>query len=722
MLASLIIASYMTVASGNCCTVSVDFAKSAGPIRPLNGVNNAPCHVGTNDWEKIHAFERAGIPFMRTHDTVGAWGGAHYVDIPNVFPDFDADENDPENYDFTFTDRYLANVVKAGTEIFYRLGVTIENNWRIKRYTTNPPKDFAKWARICEHVVRHYNEGWADGYRWNIRYWEIWNEPDNPSMWSGTMKQFLDLYEVSAKHLKRCFPEIKVGGYGSCGFYGLNHTERSGAAGAEWGFYDDFIKWYDAFLARCRDKAVPLDFFSFHLYTEDPREHKLHSDYAQGKLNEYGFASTELINDEWNAMSLADDWSDKSKGEAVGKETHASAAYIAAVLSVMQRATTLSKAMFYCARPQDGGFGTLFHANKRPTMAFEGLVAFDKLHQLGMSVRVESSCSNVYALAAKDADGRQRVMIANWDNLTREVVLRLDPNASYKVSRIDAHHAKLALTNERVRSGDTLVIFAKGVVLIESEPAGERQEGRRTIERIAYSRASTNCVLDLSVPSEKGFSTLVWLHGGGLQAGHRHHLVGFDLNRYGSAAVEYRLVPEGTYTNCLEDAAAAVAWVIKHITEFGGDPEKVFVGGHSAGGWLTYMVGMDPRWLNAHDCSPERLSGLLPISGQATKHFNVRAFERDKEPRFSPRIDEWAPLRYVREKLPPMLIVTGDPTQDICGRSEENALMAASLRGCGNDMVEFRAIPETDHCSCEKQVAPLAHAFIEKVLMKRKEK
>ena len=467
MLLSILMATLMSVAADNCCTVTVDFAKSQGPIRPLHGVNNGPTLVSTNKTVRQEDFARAHIPFMRNHDTVGRWGGTHYVDIPNIFPNFDADENDPKNYDFIFTDAYLAPFVRAGTEIFYRLGVGLETHWQLKRYTTNPPKDFAKWARICEHVVRHYNEGWADGYRWNIRYWEIWNEPDNPSMWSGTMEQFLGLYEVSAKHLKRCFPDLKIGGYGSCGFYGLNHNERSGAAGAEWGFYDDFIKWYDAFLARCRDKAVPLDFFSFHLYAEDPQEHKLHAAYAQKKLNEYGFAAAELINDEWNAISLADDWSDKSKGEAVGKETHASAAYIAAVLSVMQRETTLSKAMFYCARPQDGGFGTLFHANKKPTMAFEGLVAFDKLHQLGTSVCVESSCSNVYALAAKDAAGRQRVMLANFTDSQKAVTLRLDADARYQVSRVDADHAKLVPTGEAVGEGDVLAVPQMGLVLLD---------------------------------------------------------------------------------------------------------------------------------------------------------------------------------------------------------------------------------------------------------------
>ena len=130
--------------------VSVDFTRDCGRVKPLHGVNYAPMRVGENpQWE----FAEAGIPYMRTHDTAGMWGGTHYVDIPNIFPDFDADENDPKSYDFTFTDAWLTNIVAAGTEVFYRLGVTIENYHRIKAYNLYPPKDFAKWARICEHVV-----------------------------------------------------------------------------------------------------------------------------------------------------------------------------------------------------------------------------------------------------------------------------------------------------------------------------------------------------------------------------------------------------------------------------------------------------------------------------------------------------------------------------------------------------------------------------------------
>ena len=105
--------------------------------------------------------------------------------------------SDPASYDFAFTDAYLKPVAEAGTEVFYRLGVTIENFWTIKAYRIDPPKDFGKWARICEHIIRHYNEGWADGFRWNLRYWEVWCEPENPPLWQGTREQFFELYRVA---------------------------------------------------------------------------------------------------------------------------------------------------------------------------------------------------------------------------------------------------------------------------------------------------------------------------------------------------------------------------------------------------------------------------------------------------------------------------------------------------------------------------------------------
>ena len=145
--------------------VSIDVAKEIGSVKPMHAVNNGPTVKKPGGDQKCGNFDdykAARIPFARTHDSINCVaGGAHTCDISAIFPDFDADETDPKNYDFVFTDHYLDNIRRAGTEVFFRLGQTIEHG--PKKYGVLPPKDYAKWARICEHVIRHYNEGWGWG-------------------------------------------------------------------------------------------------------------------------------------------------------------------------------------------------------------------------------------------------------------------------------------------------------------------------------------------------------------------------------------------------------------------------------------------------------------------------------------------------------------------------------------------------------------------------------
>ena len=185
----------------------INFDKTVGIIKPVNGVGQPPIYSYTNT-SLFHYLKEAGVPYSRLHDVGGAYGMNIYVDIPNVFRDFDADENDPASYDFTFTDYLMKGLVDNGVEPYYRLGVTIENAQRIKAYRIFPPKDYAKWARICEHVILHYTQGWADGFNMEISHWEIWNEPENGRlednenmMWRGTWEQYMDLYGTAATYL-----------------------------------------------------------------------------------------------------------------------------------------------------------------------------------------------------------------------------------------------------------------------------------------------------------------------------------------------------------------------------------------------------------------------------------------------------------------------------------------------------------------------------------------
>ena len=174
--------------------LKIDFNNIIGKIKPMHGVGQPP-FLGTS-FGMFRYLTDAGIPYSRLHDVGGVYGGGRFVDIPNLFRDFDADPTDPESYDFTFTDMLVAALVEQEIEPFFRLGVTIENNGEIKAYRIFPPKDNFKWAQICEGIIRHYTEGWANGYHYNIRYWEIWNEPDfhfiqvKNQMWRGTPEEY----------------------------------------------------------------------------------------------------------------------------------------------------------------------------------------------------------------------------------------------------------------------------------------------------------------------------------------------------------------------------------------------------------------------------------------------------------------------------------------------------------------------------------------------------
>ena len=137
--------------------IFVDQTKILGKIKPMHGVGQPPILNGNTSM--FHYLSEANVPYSRLHDVGGAYGGSVFVDIPNVFRNFDADENDPDSYDFAFTDLLITELIHSGCEPIYRLGVTIENYHGIKAYHIYPPRDMAKWARICEHIIRHYNEG-----------------------------------------------------------------------------------------------------------------------------------------------------------------------------------------------------------------------------------------------------------------------------------------------------------------------------------------------------------------------------------------------------------------------------------------------------------------------------------------------------------------------------------------------------------------------------------
>lgn len=220
--------------------------------------------------------------------------------------------------------------------------------------------------------------------------------------------------------------------------------------------------------------------------------------------------------------------------------------------------------------------------------------------------------------------------------------------------------------------------------------------------RSAAKGALDGCLLDLRyTDGVTGFPTVVWFHGGGLVKGHRNGVTLFDRT-IAVVCVEYRLMSETNAVrgaDCITDAAAAVAWTLDHIVEYGGDPKKVFVSGSSAGGYLTMMVGMDPRWLAKFGHKTSELAGLAPSSGQTTSHFNVRKFNGDKRDRWQPVIDEFAPLNYCEnwKDIAPIAIICGESPWEMRGRAAENRLLAETLRAMGHKKVWYVSLPYANH-------------------------
>ena len=420
--------------------IKVNFDNIIGKIKPMHAVGQPP-FLGT-DCATFSYLKDANIPYARLHDVGGTYGGSKYVDIPNVFPNFDADENDPASYSFEYTDFLITNLMEYGCEPIYRLGVTIENDVLkgfAPRYI-NPPSDYEKWARVCEHIIRHYNEGWANGFHYNIKYWEIWNEPENGiwgdpelpanQMWTGTDEDYYRLYVTTAKHLRACFGNtIKIGGYSSSGLYTILEEPE------KYGFREELYMstkkqhhhmtdFFHEFFEYIKKGNAPIDFFSWHMY-EDAERAGVVADALADMLAEHGYGDIETHLNEWNTAHTR-----------ATRGTSYAAASSAAMLMKMQNKKT-DMLCFYDARIGTSVYGGMFNPmTYEPLCTYYPFLAFGEMYSLENQVECQLNEYRVYALAAANGD-KKSLMIAN----TSGKDIDIETNVSgFDVYLIDENH------------------------------------------------------------------------------------------------------------------------------------------------------------------------------------------------------------------------------------------------------------------------------------------
>ena len=392
--------------------LNADFSVHTGTIRPLHGINKGPLAPG-GIFDVIREQKELGIPFTRLHDC--GWPNPYVVDHHAVFPNPNADPALPESYDFRLTDEYIDAVRKTGAEPIYRLGESIEHT-SVKRYV-HPPADMEKWAAVCTGIIRHYNEGWANGFHYNIRYWEIWNEPENrPTMWSGSDDDYLRLYRIAATAIKKEFPAVKVGGP---------------ALGASGNFVNGDFQPTDFaanFLAMCRKENVALNFFSWHCYTADPGELSARSRAIRRLLDSRGFTETENHLNEWNYLP-GNTWTalDRAATPLARQACYQQmagapgAAFVVASLLELEDAP-IDVCNFY--HGELGGFG-IFTEQGVPLKSYQALRAFQSLVETPRRVETRGAAAGKLAFAAGlSRDGREAtLLVSNFSDPRPEIVL-----------------------------------------------------------------------------------------------------------------------------------------------------------------------------------------------------------------------------------------------------------------------------------------------------------
>lgn len=380
--------------------VNVNFNNTIGEIKELNGINNGPKsgnygQIHEDKWklDATDIYQELNIPFVRTHDSEYPYGQDKFIDIHCIFPDFTKNVDDPSSYNFVYTDKYVQAILESGAEVFFRLGESIDHSGD-NLYIT-PPSDYEKWAQICEHIIRHYNEGWADGFQYNIQYWEIWNEPENTGkMWTGTMEEFFELYKVTATYLKSVYPDLSIGGYGAA-----NCSEETITA---------FLQYL-----KQDGEQVPLDFFSWHTYTADPWEFWTNADIVRTLLDENGYEDTLSILDEWNYV---ENWSDLTGAEEI-IQTYKGASFMTASLIVMQY-SSVDGAMYYDGQFVDGEqvWCGLYESGGKLLPGYYVFQFFDQMYQQGKQAEVkgpETGMGDVFCLAASGE--KNSILLTNYN-------------------------------------------------------------------------------------------------------------------------------------------------------------------------------------------------------------------------------------------------------------------------------------------------------------------
>jgi len=260
--------------------VVVDAGSIKGRIGNLAGVTCGPASPSKGWYDFTTEYRWLRVPSVRIHDC------SEIGDMHRVFPNMKADPTKASNYDFEEVDRYLSAIVDGGMVAVYRLGYSWGAGPRA-------PDDFDHFAEVCHHIVLHFTQGWANGFKYGDRIeWEVWNEANLSQSWDQSSQRFQVFYEKVARAIRRAHPTAIVG---TCGL-AVNWPRD----------------YQESLIAFCAKNKVPIDFYSWHYYgwgheQSEPYDFARQGAWVRNLLDQYDLRDTANYVTEWNVWQPGSD-------------------------------------------------------------------------------------------------------------------------------------------------------------------------------------------------------------------------------------------------------------------------------------------------------------------------------------------------------------------------------------------------------------------------------
>ncbi|MEW6092996.1 MAG: hypothetical protein AB1531_03425 [Chloroflexota bacterium] len=375
-------------------------APTGESIRPLLGINAGPVPIEADGADLTAAYQEIGVTLIRTHDFCGP------LDMATMYPDQNADPYNPASYDFSASDQVFAAILGGGFEPYLRLGDSYGSANGFPPARPRAPVNPEHWVLAAVEVVRHYHE-LAEEAGIPLRYVEIWNEPDLSQFWDGSQQEFFSLFDQTAHALKNEFPTLLIGGPGLTQASALA-TPESHPGRLTSGQGQEYTR---AFLDYLQSRQTPIDFFSWHMYSNNPKDFVKAAQFYRTELDTRGFTQVPLHNTEWNTALNTDN---QAATEEFGLGGHGAAILTASWIAMQQEG--IAEVTLYRGSSPSNRIGLgIFFADGQPKRAALVFSLWAELvqHPQWLRLTLDGDDPGLWLLAGQAETGEIAILIAN---------------------------------------------------------------------------------------------------------------------------------------------------------------------------------------------------------------------------------------------------------------------------------------------------------------------